>query len=67
MKEAVNHLSPDSVFMAVYDSSAHDSRNMWGPREYQDSENILREATVVSVSALNAGQFIAWFVSSLGL
>lgn len=55
MKETVNHLSPDSVFMAVYDSSAHDSRNMWGPREYQDSENILREATVVSVSALNAG------------
>lgn len=55
MKETVNHLSPDLVFMAVYDSSAHNSRNMWGPRKYQDSQNILRNATVVSVRALNAG------------
>lgn len=55
MKETVNHLSPDLVFMAVYDSSAHNSRNMWGPRKYQDSQNILRNATVVSMRALNAG------------
>lgn len=55
MKETVTHLSPDLVFMAVYDSSAHDSRNMWGPRKYQDSENILGDATVVSVRILNAG------------
>lgn len=67
MKETVNHLSPGLVFLAVYGSSAHDSRNMWGPGKYQDSQNILRNATVVSMRALNAGQFIASFVSSLGL
>lgn len=55
MKETVTHLSPDLVFMAVYDSSAHDSRNMWGPRKYQDTENILGDATVVSVRILKAG------------
>jgi len=55
MKEAVNHLSPVLVFMAIYDPSALDSRNMWGPRKYQDAENRLRNTTVVSVRALNAG------------
>lgn len=55
MKETVTHLSPDLVFMAVYDSSAHDSRNMWGPRKYQDSVNTLGNATVVSMRALNTG------------
>lgn len=55
MKETVNHLSLDLVFMLFYGSSAQDSRNMWGPRKYQDSENILRNATVVSMRALNVG------------
>lgn len=59
MKETVNNLSPDFVFMVVYDSSARDSRNMWDPRKYQVSENILRDATVVSVRAQNAGYFVA--------
>lgn len=56
MKETVTNLSPELVIMAVYDSSAHDSRNMWGPRKYQDSENILGDATVVSTRALNAAK-----------
>lgn len=55
MKERDIHLSPDLVFMTVYDSSTHDSRNMWGPRKYQAPENTLGDATVVSVRALNAG------------
>lgn len=55
MKETVTHLSPDLVFRAVYDSSAHDSRNMWGPRKYQASENTLGDATVLRMRAFNAG------------
>lgn len=55
MKETVTHLSPDLVFRAVYDSSAHDSRNTWDPRKYQASGNTLGDATVVSMRALNAG------------
>lgn len=38
LKERVNHLSSNLFFMAVYDSPANDSRNMWGPRKYQDWE-----------------------------
>lgn len=38
LKGGVNHLLSNLFFMAVYSSPANDSRNMWGPRKYQDWE-----------------------------
>lgn len=53
MKSMVNHLSSDLI--VNINCSTQDSRNMWGPRKYQDSESVLKEDAVVSVRDLNAG------------